>query len=460
LAQASPTNIERHLSRSPVFGAPSQLKGDSRPRRWMWAVVNSQSTSWNVVERLCFPAPQPSYTIKSFPGELILLPRDDGAKVPCVFLPFKHARFLLLYFHGNAEDLGLCYSFCASMRDQFQVHMLAVEYPGYGVCPGPCDEAGVVANASAALDFVMQGLNWPRDGIMILGRSLGTGPAVSLASKFDVAGLILVTPFLSIREVFRGQIGSLADYLKDRFDNMSLIALVRSPTLIIHGQKDSLIPCSQGQCLYHKLTAKKMMVCPAEMDHNTSLLTSIETFVLPMIQFFSLPDYAFDDIDVPDWVYPDTSKTEQELLQRDGSLLGRVRQSPTPSIGQVYDGGTTARLVSTPHPENGIASRLVSPRKEVLDPKEIRESAIPSVRSDDPASPPSRVLAMPLKMMGSEAPPRKPKPDAAVDAPPGDSVKPGAAYRSTSARRSYDFATPPATPRGGQLTPRSIITAL
>jgi len=268
------------------------------------------------VERLCFPAPKASYNIRSFPEELIVIPRRDGAKVPCLFLPFKHARFLILYFHGNAEDLGLCHQFCSSMREQFQVHLLAVEYPGYGICPGPCDEEGIVANARAAMTFALDSLQWPSDGIKILGRSLGTGPAVRLASEYDLAGLILVTPFLSIREVFRGQVGGLADLMNERFKNIDLVELVHSPTLIIHGQQDSLIPCEQGEMLYSKLSCKKMMVCPAEMGHNTSLLSNIGTFVLPMIQFFSLPDYTFEDVDIPAWAFPDLSKSEEELLTR------------------------------------------------------------------------------------------------------------------------------------------------
>jgi len=407
----------------------------------MLAVVSSQSTSWNVIERICYPAPQPGYTIKSFPDELILVPRDDGAKVPCLFLPFKHARFILLYFHGNAEDLGLCYSFCSSVRDQFQVHVLAVEYPGYGICPGPCDEAGVLANATAAMNFVTDDLKWPLDGIKILGRSLGTGPAVSLATRFDVAGVILVTPFTSLREVFRCQIGALADYLMDRFDSMSLIDMVRSPTLIIHGQRDSLIPCSQGEALYQKLSCKKMMVCPAEMDHNTSLLNSIETFVLPMIQFFSLPDYAFEDIEMPAWVFPDTSKAEAELLQKDDSLLARIRRAPTPQRATSTDvfgsgGGKIDRSAAPtawrPVEQNGpiSATRPVTPRPQSV--------PILDVPTDEPVPPPAW-----------DRSPTKPRADATVEFP---ADKLDVSPKGTSATRNYSFATPPVTPR--TLAPR------
>merc|ERR1719253_1668247 len=57
-----------------------------------------------------------------------------------------------------------------------------------------------------------------------------------------------------------------------------------------------------------------MMVCPADMAHNTSLLNSIGTFVLPMTQFFSLPDYTFEDIEVPEWVFPGYESLSTSLL--------------------------------------------------------------------------------------------------------------------------------------------------
>jgi pimeloyl-ACP methyl ester carboxylesterase len=276
----------------------------------MCAVLNSTSDRWNIVERLCFPAPKPSYDIRSYPDELILVPREDGIKIPCLFLPFKHARFLIIYFHGNAEDLGLCYNFCTIVRDLFQVHLLAVEYPGYGICDGPCSEQGIMANALAAMRFAIETLKWPQDGIKLLGRSLGTGPTCALAAKFEVAGVILVTPFLSIKEIFRSQVGSMADFITERFPNHELAPNIESPTLIIHGQQDTLIPLAHGKQIYDSIPAKKMMVCPALMGHNTSLLANVGTFVLPMTQFFSLPDYTFEDIEVPEWAFPDSNVEE------------------------------------------------------------------------------------------------------------------------------------------------------
>jgi len=238
------------------------------------------------------------------------------------------AATVILFFHANAEDLGLCYSFCKIMRDLFQVHVMAVEYPGYGICSGKTDEAGIMANATAAVRFATEELGWPCDGIKLFGRSLGTGPAVALATRYQVAGLILVSPFTSIKSLFKAQVGVLADVVEDRFPTVDIIHKVTSSTLIIHGQCDTLIPLEHGKALYERLKSRKMMVCPAQMAHNTSLLKNIGTLVLPMTQFFSLPDYTFEDIEVPPWAYaqaPAASTSKEEGVQGEATSPGRQR---------------------------------------------------------------------------------------------------------------------------------------
>mmetsp|Transcript_49298 Transcript_49298/g.117294 ORF Transcript_49298/g.117294 Transcript_49298/m.117294 type:complete len:440 (+) Transcript_49298:99-1418(+) len=270
--------------------------------------VGGAQRNWtfNLVERLCYPSPESTYTRDTFPSELIEIPKGNG-KVPCLFLPFQHARFVVIYFHANGEDLGSSYAFCCGMREQLQVNVLAIEYPGYGICGGYCSEAGILDHASIAMDFVINSVQWPLDGIKLLGRSLGTGPAIAMATKYNVAGVILIAPFLSIREVFRPRIGKLADLLEDRFQNGDIVHKIRTPTLIIHGTQDRLVPKSHSITLYEKLVCRKMLVCPEDKDHNFCLLKELSTFILPMVQFFSLPDYVFEEFTIPDWAWTQAS---------------------------------------------------------------------------------------------------------------------------------------------------------
>ena len=88
---------------------------------------------------LIFPAPTPSYDEKSFPNELMWIPRvrGKGGSMPVLYLPhFRGSSKLLLYFHGNAEDLGSSYELADHLRTTLEMHVMSVEYPGYGAYIG------------------------------------------------------------------------------------------------------------------------------------------------------------------------------------------------------------------------------------------------------------------------------------------------------------------------------------
>ena len=54
--------------------------------------------------------------------------------IPCLFLPSDdRATKILIYFHANAEDIGLAFDMLHHVGQRMQMHVLAVEYPGYGL---------------------------------------------------------------------------------------------------------------------------------------------------------------------------------------------------------------------------------------------------------------------------------------------------------------------------------------
>lgn len=268
-----------------------------------------------MVSRLLFPAPPPSYSIDSFPGELLLVPRSLNPQtsavedfVPLLLLRCPGARFLVLVLHANSEDIGQCRPFCVALRKELGVHVLAAEYPGYGVCPGSdCDEQSAVESAEGALRFVREVLSWPAPHILVLGRSVGTGPAVHLASKHaDLGGLVLVAPFMSVREVCRETLGGVAaSFVGERFPNLSRMPSIWTPCLMIHGQRDSMIPVRHGQTLFNALPSgtRRRFVSPAGLDHNVSLIRCRAYLLDPMLDFFNLPQHCApdEDLQLPTW---------------------------------------------------------------------------------------------------------------------------------------------------------------
>jgi len=266
---------------------------------------------FDLVSRLLFPVPPSSYTVDSFPGELIWIPRSLNPQtsspedcVPCVLLRCKTAQHLVLYLHSNYEDLGRSHLFLRQIRDRFQVHVLAAEYPGYGICPGAkCDERGATESALTAFRFAREVLRWPSERILFLGRSVGTGPAITLAVEHAVKGLCLISPFLSVREVCRDALGPICHLIEERFPNKDHMPMIRSPCLIIHGHKDHTIPYRHGKELFDCCRVRKRLVSPPEMNHNANLLHDSADFVLPMLEFFSLPAQGMEEMQVPSWAF-------------------------------------------------------------------------------------------------------------------------------------------------------------
>mmetsp|Transcript_39139 Transcript_39139/g.92076 ORF Transcript_39139/g.92076 Transcript_39139/m.92076 type:complete len:597 (+) Transcript_39139:115-1905(+) len=298
---------------------------------------------FNPVSRVLFPTPPSSYDANSFPGNLLWVPRSlnpqTAAPEDCVpFLLFKHERanMLVIYFHSNAEDLGRCYDFCCTLSKQLKVHVLVVEYPSYGICPGShCDEQGATDSALTALRFAREILRWPLERIILFGRSIGTGPAISLATQLEaLCGLILVCPFTSIREVCKDVLGPVSYLINERFPNLERVQKVKCPCLIVHGQKDSLIPLRHGRELYDACQSRKRLVMPVDMDHNDSLLADPRWFANPLIDFFQLTAKKVRGLDIPNWVFD--KRLCPQYLQQIGAL--------------VNDANTTCSVCSTSRP--------------------------------------------------------------------------------------------------------------
>mmetsp|Transcript_5099 Transcript_5099/g.11972 ORF Transcript_5099/g.11972 Transcript_5099/m.11972 type:complete len:396 (+) Transcript_5099:136-1323(+) len=257
------------------------------------------------VDRLVFPAPSPTYSKDTFKKHLCWIPWNEAVSpdrvdderyaegIPCMWLPAPRAAGVILFCHGNAEDLGMCFPFVKHMRDQFKMNVLAVEYPGYGLLHGiAVCEAALKEVALTAFRFILDDLKVAYEQIILFGRSVGSGPTVYLASRFPVGGLILVAAFASVREAAKSLVGGLiAHVLEERFPNISLIGNVSCPTLFIHGEKDSLVPPSHSVALFKHCRARKLLITPPGMEHNTNLFTDAQFLAVPAINFFGLPGY-------------------------------------------------------------------------------------------------------------------------------------------------------------------------
>jgi len=115
-------------------------------------------------------------------------------------------------------------------------------------------EGGILQDAERIFTHLTQELHIPSEKIIVSGRSIGSGPAVHVAAGKQVAALILISPFTSLREAAASLVGSMAKlFVKDRFHNLEKISKVTSPALIIHGKADEIVPYTHSEQLYGSL---------------------------------------------------------------------------------------------------------------------------------------------------------------------------------------------------------------
>ena len=216
-----------------------------------------------------FRAPDPSYSYLSFENELIWIPATNNTKIPCLFLPSPQGNSrTFLYFHANAEDLGQVYDFLDVMRCALDVNILAPEYPGYGIYPGEATCNKILTDGLVIYKFMQRTLEIDMKDLVIIGRSIGSGPASWLASQ-GTGALILLSPYTSIRKAVRGLIGSILQYIvKDQFKNIEYMSKVTCPTLFIHGRKDNLISYKHSYKLAGVCLGKFTVFIPENMTHN------------------------------------------------------------------------------------------------------------------------------------------------------------------------------------------------
>jgi pimeloyl-ACP methyl ester carboxylesterase len=151
----------------------------------------------------------------------------------------------LIYFGGNAEDVSRNLPEFAEAFAGYAVYLL--NYRGFGGSGGSPSEEAIAEDALALFDQVYA--SHPQ--VAVIGRSLGSGVAVRLASQRPVQQLILVTPYNSLEEIAARQYPwvPVQWLLKDRFESGKYAAHIRVPTLLLAASNDEVIPRASTQRL-------------------------------------------------------------------------------------------------------------------------------------------------------------------------------------------------------------------
>ncbi|MEL6588995.1 MAG: alpha/beta hydrolase [Bacteroidota bacterium] len=166
---------------------------------------------------------------------------EEGAfRIHGLHFPVDSAAGLVLYFHGNADDLQRWGEYLTDLTEKGYA-VLAIDYPGYGKSPGKPSEEGIYQATELAWQWALE--RYSPDQIVIYGRSLGSGAASYLSSQHAAQVLILETPFYSVPDVLRERF-SIGIWWNDQyqFPNNQHIEQSQNEVFIFQGTSDRVVP--------------------------------------------------------------------------------------------------------------------------------------------------------------------------------------------------------------------------
>ena len=189
----------------------------------------------------------------------------------------------LIYFHGNAGSLENRIHKLNHFQDM-NINFLIIAWRGFSGNQGKPSEEGLYVDGKSAIDWVIEkGVD--EKNIILYGESLGTGVATHLAQNKNYAGIILETPFTSIIDAAK----TFYPYipvnllLKDKFENYKKIKNINSPLIVMHGERDQIVPFSMGKKIYAMANEPKYSYFTKYdnhmMEYDEKLVLALKSFL-------------------------------------------------------------------------------------------------------------------------------------------------------------------------------------
>jgi pimeloyl-ACP methyl ester carboxylesterase len=197
--------------------------------------------------------------------ERVAIAVDGGSAIAGIVFPAEATRdtgYWVLLLHGNAAS-----AFAADQLRHGEVlrgagfSVLSIDYRGFGMSPGVPSEAAMYADAEAAFDaLVHRGIAPER--IILLGHSLGSGPAVCVATRRHAAALVLFGAFTSIPDAAAERYPWLpVRYVASvQFDSLARMPSVHIPVVVAHSRADTTIPYAHALKLFAAASEPKRLL--------------------------------------------------------------------------------------------------------------------------------------------------------------------------------------------------------
>jgi fermentation-respiration switch protein FrsA (DUF1100 family) len=211
--------------------------------------------------------------------ESVALTAEDGVRLDALFLPAKDSRVTVLLAHGNAGNLSHRLDRVIFLQARLRADVLLFDYRGYGRSEGSPDEEGTYRDGRAAYRWLVEQRGVSPDRLVLFGESIGSAVALDLAVSRPCRALVLEAPFTSVPDMARVVLPFLPRaFVRTQYDNLAKVGRLRVPLLVLHGDRDEVVPFSQGRRLFEAAPEPKRFFAIPGAGHNDTYLVGGDAY--------------------------------------------------------------------------------------------------------------------------------------------------------------------------------------
>lgn len=191
---------------------------------------------------------------------------EDNLRLLAWYKEPKNHKPTILFLHGNAGHIGYRMPWIRKFLDD-DYGVLLLEYRGYGGNHGTPTEKGLYLDAKAGIKYLLS-KNINQKQIILFGESIGSAVAVHVATDNVFCGMILQSPFSSLKKVAKFHYPWVFLKLWDKYASEDKLTNIQSPILIVHGEQDDIVPLEHGKELYSRANEPKQILTYRNLHHN------------------------------------------------------------------------------------------------------------------------------------------------------------------------------------------------
>jgi len=226
------------------------------------------------------------------------VPVEADVSISCRFYAGHEKWPWILFFHGNGEVVS-DYDGIAPLYLQRKLNLVVADYRGYGANDGSPTLTALIQDAHKIFQKVREELSKRnfRDDLWVMGRSLGSISVLELAHEHQdaVRGLIIESGFSSVVRIIT-HLGIPAHGIALKSVDTACLEMIRkihTPTLIIHGEEDTLVPLQEARDLYQYVGTddKELLIIPSA-NHNDIMFVGYSTYFETLQRFIEKTDHG------------------------------------------------------------------------------------------------------------------------------------------------------------------------